>query len=42
MQLHASGDVLAQTATSLIITGGGGDVASTLLGNSSLVNMPNK
>ena len=40
MELHASGGVLASTASSLIITGGGGDVASTLLGNSSLVGMP--
>jgi regulator of protease activity HflC (stomatin/prohibitin superfamily) len=42
MQLHASGSVLAQTQSSLIITGGGTDVASTLLGNSNVVGMPSK
>merc|ERR1711939_1130804 len=42
MQLHASGSVLAQTQSSLIITGGGTDVASTLLGNSDVVGMPSK
>lgn len=40
MQLHASGGVLAQTESSLIITGGGGDVASTLLGNSNVASLP--
>ena len=30
MQLHASGDVLGKTETSLVIAGGGSDVASTL------------
>merc|ERR1711939_666281 len=39
MQLHASGDVLGKTETSLVIAGGGSDVASTLLGNAGVVNM---
>jgi regulator of protease activity HflC (stomatin/prohibitin superfamily) len=42
MLLHGSADVLEKTASSLVITAGGSDVASTLLGNAGFVKMPSK
>jgi len=40
MKMHASADVMASTASSLVITGAGNDLTNTLLGNAGVVNIP--
>jgi len=40
MKMHASADVMGSTASSLVITGTGGDLSGALLGNAGVVNLP--